>query len=269
MRTATWKKGVLALASIMVAAIVLAACGGKSEGASGTPKKLTIGTTGGFYPYVFQNTETNRLEGFEVDVWEAVAAEIGYEIEWQKSEFSGLFGLLDTGKIDTIANSIAVTDERKQKYLFGEPYVYSGAQLVVKKGNDAIQSLEDLKGKKIAIQIGTNFVNHVKNFDTKGEIEIVNYESADAGFQDVALGRVDATFATKASALGTINKSGLPLQLGGKQFNVIPAANPFVNNESNKKLVKDVNDAFDKLRKSGKLGELSVKWFTEDLTKPE
>ncbi|WP_165861310.1 amino acid ABC transporter substrate-binding protein [Paenibacillus paeoniae] len=232
-------------------------------------KKLVIGSTGGFYPYVFQNSDTNKLEGFEVDLWTEIAKLTGYEVEWTTSEFSGLFGLLDTGKIDTIANSIAVTEERKKKYLFSEPYVYSGAQLVVKEGNDSIQSLEDLKGKKIGIQLGTNFANLVKDFDKNGEIEIVNYESAEAGFQDVSIGRIDATFATKASALGTIQKTKLPLQLGGKQLTTIPAANPFLNKEENKELINAVNDALKQLRENGKLAEISTKWFTQDLTNPD
>ncbi|GGG65641.1 amino acid ABC transporter substrate-binding protein [Paenibacillus radicis (ex Gao et al. 2016)] len=269
------KRGTLQAVLLLMLAFVLllTACGEKSEkagaSAKGSGKKLVIGSTGGFYPYVFQNSETNKLEGFEVDLWQEIAKLTGYEVEWKTSEFSGLFGLLDTGKIDTIANSIAVTEERKQKYLFSEPYVYSGAQLVVKQGNEAIQSLESLKGKKIGIQSGTNFANLVKEFDKKGEIEIVNYETAEAGFQDVAIGRIDATFATKASALGTINKTKLPLQLGGKQLTTIPAANPFLNNDGNKELVNQVNDALKKLRENGKLAEISEKWFTQDLTNPD
>lgn len=262
-------KGIGLLIVIVCLAALASACSEKSAGASGSSKVLTIGSTGGFYPYVFQNSETNKLEGFEVDVWTAIGKKINYDIKWQTSEFSGLFGLLDTGKINTIANSIAVTEERKKKYLFGEPYVYSGAQLVVKKGNDQIESLENLKGKKVTIQSGTNFINFVKEFDKKGEIQVVNYETADAGFNDVALGRVDATFSTKASALATIKKTGLPLQLGGKQFNVIPAANPFLDNEENKKLQAEVNKALQELRKEGKLSEFSKKWFTEDLTNPQ
>ncbi|OPH58910.1 hypothetical protein BC351_21445 [Paenibacillus ferrarius] len=256
------------LLTVGLLAVSLSGCGEKSVGAAGPSKVLTIGSTGGFYPYVFQNSETNKLEGYEVDVWTEIGKKIKYEIKWQTSEFSGLFGLLDTGKINTIANSISVTDERKKKYLFDEPYAYSGAQLVVKKGNDGIQSLENLKGKKVAIQSGTNFINFVKDFDKKGEITVVNYETAEAGFNDVALSRVDATFSTKASALATIKKTGLPLQLAGQQFNVLPAANPFLTNEDNKKLIEQVNKAFQELRKDGTLSNLSKKWFTEDLTNP-
>ncbi|MFF2480355.1 amino acid ABC transporter substrate-binding protein [Paenibacillus sp. NPDC058071] len=270
---------------ILAFVLLLTACGQKTEktGASAQApasktvdaptaapaKKLVIGSTGGFYPYVFQNSDTNKLEGFEVDLWQEIAQLKGFEVEWKTSEFSGLFGLLDTGKIDTIANSIAVTEERKKKYLFSEPYVYSGAQLVVKEGNNEIQSLENLKGKKIGIQLGTNFANLVKDFDKNGEIEIVNYESAEAGFQDVSIGRIDATFATKASALGTIQKTKLPLQLGGKQLTTIPAANPFLNKEENKELINQVNDALKQLRENGKLAEISKKWFTQDLTNPD
>lgn len=263
--TACGAKSTVAPAASEAPAAATAAPTNSSEAAN---KVITIGTTGGFYPYVFKNTADNKLEGYEVDIWEAVGEKIGYQIDWKTAEFAGLFGLLEAGKIDTIANSIAVTDARKGKYYFAEPYVYSGAQLVVKKGNDSIKTLADLKGKKIAVQSGTNFANLVKEADKENQITVVNYESADGEFNDVALGRVDATFATRANALAQIKKTGLPLQLAGDQLTVIPAANPFVKNDTNKAFVEKVNKALETLRNDGTLAKISVKWFTEDLSKP-
>lgn len=231
-------------------------------------KVLTIGTTGELFPYVYKNTKDNKLEGYEVDVWNAISQKLGYKIEWQVAEFAGLFGLMDTGKIDTITNSISVTDARKEKYYFTTPYIYSGPQLVVKKGNDAIQTLEDLKGKKIAIVSGSAYVNYVKEADKDNKIQIVNYESGDATLNDVALGRVDATFATRASGLAQIKKTGLPLQLAGKQLSVAPAAGPFVKNEKTKTFVEQINKALQELQNDGTLTKLSVQWYTEDLSKP-
>ncbi len=79
----------------------------------------------------------------------------GYKVEWSVSDFEGLFGLLDSGRIDTIANELSVSPERKKKYDFSIPYVYSGSVFAVKKDNNTIKSIEDLKGKTVGVGLGT------------------------------------------------------------------------------------------------------------------
>ena len=116
---------------------------------------LRVGMSGQYFPFTF--VEQDVLKGFDVDVMKAIGKEMGREIQFQTANFSGLFGMLGAGRIDTVANQITITDERKKAYLFSEPYVYDGAQVVVKKGNDEIQGVEDLKGKTVAVNLGSNF----------------------------------------------------------------------------------------------------------------
>ncbi|MGC5254614.1 transporter substrate-binding domain-containing protein, partial [Escherichia coli] len=78
------------------------------------------------------------LQGFEVDLWDEIGRRNDYQVEYVTANFSGLFGLLQTGRIDTISNQITITDERQATYLFTDPYVVDGAQITVRKGNDTI-----------------------------------------------------------------------------------------------------------------------------------
>ena len=71
--------------------------------------------------------------------------------------FSGLIGALEAGRIDTVANQITVTPEREAKFVFTQPYVYDGAQVVVREGNDTINGVDDLRGKTVAVNLGSNF----------------------------------------------------------------------------------------------------------------
>lgn len=62
--------------------------------------------------------------------------------------FSGLIGALEAGRIDTIANQITITPEREEAFVFGDPYVIDGAQIVTREGNEAtISGPKDLSGK--------------------------------------------------------------------------------------------------------------------------
>ena len=64
-------------------------------------------------------------------MWDEIGKRNDYKIEYVTANFSGLFGLLETGRIDTISNQITMTDERKAKYLFADPYVVDGAQTIL------------------------------------------------------------------------------------------------------------------------------------------
>ncbi|MFF2480359.1 transporter substrate-binding domain-containing protein [Paenibacillus sp. NPDC058071] len=268
-------KRALAGAALTVAAVtLLAACGTNADkSASSAPKEqrvVRIGTNGAFYPYTFKNTENgDKLEGYEIEIWAKIAEKLNLKVEYQLTDFASLFGALEAKKIDTIVNSIALSEERKAKYLFTDPYVYSGAQLVAKKDNTTVNSLEDLKGKKIGLVAGNKIMlNYIKQADPEGKIEVVTYETGEGAFRDVLLGRLDATFSTKAAALAQIKKTGQPLRLAGKQFVVIPAGSPFLINDDNKAFVQEVNDTLNGLREDGTLKQIAEKWYGEDISKP-
>ncbi|MDW2167547.1 amino acid ABC transporter substrate-binding protein, partial [Vibrio sp. 2099] len=185
--------------------------------------------------------------------------------EYVTSNFSGLFGLLETGRIDTISNQITMTDERKAKYLFADPYVIDGAQITVRKGNDSIKGVDDLAGKTVAVNLGSNFEQLLRQYDKDGKINIKTY---DTGIEhDVALGRADAFVMDRLSALELIKKTGLPLELAGEPFETIQNAWPFVNNEKGQKLQAEVNKALAEMRADGTVEKISVKWFGADITK--
>lgn len=72
--------------------------------------------------------------------------------------FSGLIGALEAGRIDTIANQITITPEREEAFVFGDPYVIDGAQIVTREGSEAtISGPKDLSGKFVAVNLGSNF----------------------------------------------------------------------------------------------------------------
>ncbi|WP_018689048.1 amino acid ABC transporter substrate-binding protein [Ahrensia kielensis] len=228
-------------------------------------KTLRVGMSGGYFPFTF--VQKGELQGFEVDVMNAVGKEAGLEIAFETMSFSGLIGALDVGRIDTIANQITITPEREAKFDFTQAYVIDGAQVVVKRGNDAIKGVEDLRGKSVAVNLGSNFEELLKELPYADEINIRTYESNIA--QDVALGRVDAFVMDRVSSAQLIKESPLPLALSGKPFSELRNALPFAKTEQGKALHDKVDAALTTLSENGTLTEISMKWFGTDITRLE
>ena len=227
---------------------------------------LNVGMSGGYFPFTFVKLDV--LQGFEVDFINAVAKETGDEVNFVTMSFSGLIGALESGRIDTIANQITITPEREARFAFSQPYVFDGAQVVVKAGNeDTIGSVEDLSGKTVAVNLGSNFEELLNELPNAGEIDIRTYESNIA--QDTALGRVDAFVMDRVSSGQLIAESPLPLALAGKPFSEIRNALPFRNDDEGKALRDRFDVAITKLKEDGTLTELSEKWFGSDITTAE
>ncbi len=225
---------------------------------------LRVGMSGGYFPFTF--VRQDKLQGFEVDVMDAVGAQTGLTIAYKTMSFSGLIGALQSGRIDTIANQITVTPERAAAFAFTQPYVIDGAQVVTRKGNDAIGGVEDLRGKTVAVNLGSNFEQLLRELPFADQIDIRSYESNIE--QDTALGRVDAFVMDRVSSAQVIAKSPLPLQLAGAPFSEIRNALPFRKDAEGEALRDRVDAALTAMRKDGTLKQISVKWFGSDITQP-
>lgn len=243
----------LALAAAIIAATVSAS----------QAETIRVGMSGGYFPFTF--VKQDKLQGFEVDFIDAVVKETGDEVEYVTMSFSGLVGALESNRIDTIANQITITPEREAKFAFSQPYVIDGAQVVVKKGNEGeITGPESLKGRSVAVNLGSNFEQLLRELPYADEIDIKTYESNLE--QDTALGRVDAFVMDRVSASQVIKETPLPLALAGQPFSEIRNALPFRNDDEGKALRDRVDAAITTLKENGTLTEISQKWFGTDIT---
>ncbi len=244
----------------LIAALALIAAG-----TAASAENIRVGMSGGYFPFTFVRQDV--LQGFEVDLMNAIGAETGDTVEFVTMSFSGLIGALESGRIDTIANQITITPEREAKFAFSQPYVYDGAQIVVKKGNpEDITGPESLSGKSVAVNLGSNFEELLRALPNADQIDIQTYDSNIE--QDVALGRTDAFVMDRVSSAQVIKNSPLPLELAGKPFSEIRNALPFRSDEAGRALRDKVDAALTKLKENGELTRISEKWLDADVTKP-
>ncbi|NSX06030.1 transporter substrate-binding domain-containing protein [Cupriavidus gilardii] len=225
---------------------------------------LKIGLEGTYPPFGYRGAN-NQLEGFDVDVARAVAGKLGVKPEFVTTEWSGIIAGLQAGKFDVIVNQVNVTPQRKQVLDFSKPYVFSAAQLIQRKDDKReFKSLEDLKGKRLGVSLGSNYNELAKSV---AGIDVKTYPGAPEYLRDLAAQRVDAALNDRLMVNYLIKTSNLPLRAGAVvQGGDTEVAIPF--RKDNPKFAQAIDRALDDLRKDGTLTKLSNKWFGADVTKP-
>lgn len=224
---------------------------------------LRIGLEGTFPPFDSKD-KTGELVGFDVDIAKAVAAKLGVKPEFVTTEWSGIIAGLQAGKFDVIVNQVGVTDARKQVLDFSPAYTYSGAELIQRKDDHRqFKSLEDLKGHKLGVGLGTNYMDMAKSVPG---IDVKTYPGAPEYLRDLAAGRLDAALNDRLMVAYLLKQSTLPLKAGEMVGTGNPSAIPF--KKGNPKFAKAINDAMTQLEADGTFAKISDKWFGIDVTKP-
>ncbi|KES17766.1 ABC-type amino acid transport/signal transduction system protein [Gilliamella apicola SCGC AB-598-I20] len=258
------KKIITWFAAILLTSLSLIGCDDQSNHQATEQNIIKVGSTGQSYPNGYK--QDGKLVGFDVEVTEAIANELGYKVEWVIAEFGGLMGQFDSGRLDTVANAVAVTSARQAKYDFSETYSFYGSQIVTHKDNNNINQLTDFNGKTIAGVLGSNHINNLKKAFPNNEITIKTYETRDGAMHDAEFQRVDGYVNSKPILLAEIKRKNLPFKLVGDPITIEQVAFPFNKDEKGQALREKFNQVIEKLRANGTLKNLSIKYFGEDIT---
>lgn len=247
---------------LLTIGIAVALTGCDNQASTDQDNTLRIGTTGQSFPGSYK--ENNKLVGYDVDVAEAIAKELGYKIQWTTADFSGLLGQLEAGKLDTIANNFVNTTERQKKYNFSDAYLTYASQIVTSVKNENIQSIADLKGKTISGVLGSTHVANLRNAFPDNSVTIRTYETRDAAVNDVVNNRVQGYVNSRPILLAEINKHQLPLKLVGEPLSNEQVSFPFAKTPEGEKLLAGFNEKLNVLRQNGQLKTLAEKYFGSD-----
>jgi cystine transport system substrate-binding protein len=224
---------------------------------------LRIGLEGTFPPFN-SKAPSGELVGYDVDIAKAVAARLGVKPEFVTTEWSGIIAGLQANKFDVIVNQVGITDARKQVLDFSPAYTYSAAQLIQRKDDTRqFKSLEDLKGKKLGVGLGTNYMDMAKSVPG---IDVKTYPGAPEYLRDLAAGRLDAALNDRLMLAYLMKNSQLPLRTGATLGAGNPSGIPF--RKGNPKFAKAIDDAMTQLEADGTFAKISDKWFGIDVTKP-
>jgi len=223
--------------------------------------KIKIGTEGTYAPFTYHDAD-GKLTGFDVEIAEEVSKRLGVEPEFLETPWDGLIAGLDAKRFDVVFNEVSITDERKQKYDFSDPYIVSKAVLLVHEDNTEITKLADLKGKSAAQSLTSNLTEIAK----ANGAEIVNTDGFNQAIDLLLTKRVDATINDGLSYLD------LKKQKPDVKVKVVDETSEASNNaalirKGNDDLVKAINEAIAAMKNDGTYLKISEKYFGTDVSK--
>ncbi len=163
----------------------------ESEAESGD-KVYKIATDTTFAPFEFEN-DKGEMVGIDLDLLKAIAEDQGFEYELVVAGFSAATTGLEAGEYDAVIAGMSITDARKEKYDFSEPYYDSGVGMAVNADSD-IASYEDLNGKTVAAKIGTEGCTFAESIADQYGFTIMQFEDSSSMYQDVLAGNSVACF---------------------------------------------------------------------------
>jgi polar amino acid transport system substrate-binding protein len=251
-----------------LALAVSAAAFALSVGAAGAQEKvLKIGTEGAYPP--FNNlTADGKLEGFDIDIANALCEEMKVKCEFVTQDWDGIIPALQAGKFDAIIASMSITDERKQKVDFTNKY-YNTPPAIAAAKDSTIKGVtkEDLAGKTIGVQGSTIHFNYSEKTYTDSTVK--PYPTAQEYQLDLANGRIDAVNDDITVIEQWLNSpEGACCKLVGTIKTVPEIHGEGVGiavRKGETDLVKQFNAAIEAIRANGKYKAISDKYFTFDV----
>jgi polar amino acid transport system substrate-binding protein len=224
------------------------------ENSSEEMSTYIVGTEAQFPPFEIVDSQGNVV-GFDVDLMNAIAEDQGFKVEYMDQDFAGLIPALQTGNIDIIASGMTITEEREKEVDFSAPYITAGLAIAVTDDNENIKSVDDLKGKTVAVQTGSTGYMKAEELKEAGVIaEIKDFPHVNEAIEEMKIGGADAmindlpvTNAFIAAQPGVIKIVGEPLTSESYGFAV---------RSGNTELLNKINTGLENVKASGKYDEL-------------
>jgi cystine transport system substrate-binding protein len=255
-----WLKA-LAGAALVQAALMTPVIAGENLDAIKAAGVLKIGTEGTYAPFTYHDTD-GKLTGFDVEIGEAVATKLGVKPEFLEGKWDGLIAGLDAQRYDVVINQVGITEERKQKYDFSQPYTASKAVLITRADDDSIKGFADLAGKKAAQSLTSNF----GKLAVASGAELVGTDGFDQSIQLVLTGRADATVNDSLSFLDFKKKKpDAPVKIVAEQDNAEYSGIIFRKGDAELKAA--IDKALVDIEADGTYEKISQKYFGANVSK--
>lgn len=215
---------------------------------------LVVATDTAFVPFEFK--QGDKYVGFDIDLWDAVAKELGLAYKLQPMDFNGILPALQTKNVDVALAGITIKDERKKVIDFSDGYYDSGFMLMVPV-NSTVTGEKDLKGKTLALKTGTSAADYAKaNF---AGTELRQFPNIDNAYLELATGRVDAAMHDTPNVLYFANTAGKgKVKVVGTQMMAHEYGIGFPKGSA---LVPKVNSALARIKADGRYNAIYKKWF--------
>jgi len=253
--------------SLIIGIFTLTGCGSTPPAANPTsntppvaPKVLKVGSDIAYAPFEFMDA-TMKPVGFDIDLLDAIAKDMGYTTKYETSGFDGLPLSLGSGKYDAVISAMTITPKRSESVLFSDRYFLATQYIAVKKGS-SIKSVNDLKGKRVGVQASTTGQYAVEALGVKTN----KYDATPDALTDLVNGGLDAVVADSPVVLYFIKEK--------PNANIVAIQGDFPKEYygiamklDNKDLATKLNASLKTIISNGKYKVIYKKWFNAEAPK--
>lgn len=221
---------------------------------SAVAEELIVATDTAFVPFEFK--QDGVYVGFDIDMWDAIATDLGVKYELRPMDFNGIIPALQTGQVDVALAGITIKDSRKEVIDFSDGYYDSGFLLMVPADSD-IKGEADLAGKSVALKTGTSAADYANENFAESELRL--FPNIDNAYLELRTGRVDAAMHDTPNVLYYIANAGNgDVKAVGEQM----LAHEYgIGFPKGSEWVQRVNTSLAAMKADGRYDAIYSKWF--------
>jgi lysine/arginine/ornithine transport system substrate-binding protein len=228
-------------------------------------KEIHFGVEASYAPFE-SKSPSGQLQGFDIDVGNAVCAKLKAKCVWVENAFDGLIPALQARKFNAINSDMTITDQRRQVIDFTDPIYTIPNMMIAKKGSPLLPTAESLKGKHVGVLQGTIQETYAKAKWSPAGVDVVPYQTQDQIYADLSSGRLDAAFQDgEAASKGFLNKpQGAGFAFAGPQVidaKLLGEGVGYGVRKSDTQLKAALNEALKELKADGTIDRLAAKYF--------
>lgn len=249
---------------LLIAGLVCAASAQAAD-----PKELRIGTDATYEPFEFKGPD-GKLAGFEIDLANALCAEMKRRCVFVESPWDGIVPSLLAKKYDMIISGMTVTDQRRKTVAFSDKITDIPYRVIVKRGSGLDGSPAALKGRKVGVLKGSTEADFADKYYAKAGATVQRYESTQDSYLDLVSGRVDALIGNLVEM-----KMGFLAKPEGKAFEfasyelkdpvILGHGTGAAMRKSDVQLKTEFNAALKTVRANGTYKKIADKYFDFDV----
>ncbi len=228
-------------------------------------KEIRFGVEASYAPFE-SKSPAGDLQGFDIDVGNAVCAKLKAKCVWVENSFDGLIPALEARKFNAINSDMTITAQRRQVIDFTDPIYAIPNQMIAKKGSPLLPTAESLKGKHVGVLQGTIQEAYAKAKWSPAGVDVVPYQTQDQIYADLASGRLDAAFQDgEAAAKGFLNRpQGAGFAFAGPAVTdekLLGSGVGYGVRKGDAQLKAALDEALKELKADGTIDRLAAKYF--------
>ncbi|MEW5924468.1 MAG: basic amino acid ABC transporter substrate-binding protein [Candidatus Zixiibacteriota bacterium] len=216
---------------------------------------LLVGTDATYPPFELVNTDSGLPEGFDIDIINAICDVNDWKPEFIITPFDGIIPGLRSRKYDCIISAMTITPQREASVSFSQPYYLAGQIVAVPVADTVIKSVDDLKGRRVGVQLGTTGERMAKSHEG---LTVFSFDNIGAAFIDMENGHIDAVLNDYPTTMAYIKSQGRAKTVGDllstEHYGIAVRKN-------DTELLDKIDSALQLIKDNGEYDRLNKKWF--------